>query len=77
MNVYRLILRRSWPCGVDARHKGHDIAYIVFGDGQKIIFQLLKEDLVVTTARVTKRPILLIEWAKFSKKSKRLKGYLP
>ena len=50
MNVYRHILRRSWPCGVDAQHKGHSIVYIVFGDGQKIIFQLLKENLVVTTA---------------------------
>jgi hypothetical protein len=76
MNVYRLILRRSWPCGVDARHKGHGIVYIVFGDGQKIIFQLLKEDPVVTTARVTKRPILLTEWAEFFEEVKKAQGVL-
>jgi hypothetical protein len=33
MNVYRLILRRSWPCDVDTQHKGLDDVYIVFGDG--------------------------------------------
>jgi hypothetical protein len=59
MDVCQLVLGRSSACDVNAQHKGRGI--IMFGVGQKIIFQLLKKNPVDTTIRATKRPILLIE----------------
>jgi hypothetical protein len=58
------------------QHKGHGIVYIVFRDGRKIIFQLLKEDPVDTIIQATKRPILLTEWAKFFKEVNEARGVL-
>jgi hypothetical protein len=50
---------------MDAQHKGRDNIYIVFRDGRKIIFQPLKEDLVVAPTRAKKQPILLTEATEF------------
>jgi hypothetical protein len=46
-------------------NKGRDNIYIVFRDGRKIIFQPLKEDLVVAPTRAKKQPILLTEATEF------------
>jgi hypothetical protein len=63
MDVCQLILERSWPCDINAQHKGCGI--IMSGVGRKIIFQLLKKNLLDTTIQATKQPILLTKWAEF------------
>jgi hypothetical protein len=44
MDACHLILGRPWQYDVDAQHKRQDNIYIVFREGQKIIFRPLKGD---------------------------------
>jgi hypothetical protein len=68
MDAYHLILGRPWQYDVDAQHKGWDNNYIVFQEGQKIIFQPLKEDPASDPTPTKKQSILLTKGVGFLKK---------
>jgi hypothetical protein len=70
MDACHIILGRPWQYDMDAQHKGRDNIYIVFQDGQKIIFRPLKEDSIEVLVRKKKQPILLTKASELLEEAK-------